>query len=167
MLLLHTGFCVITAESKNINLTRPRMAWLKTGRSRPTVQCSVSDSRMNAPGRPGLPSRSWQRDLPRRPPRCRSTTRRVRGSTAFYCGRIGGHALRTGRSSGFSFRESSLRLVVSFFPHFSRFAKSFSFSFSTFLETGMVKTPPPNGHARFLANANVYGRSLNRLDVNG
>ena len=46
-------------------LTRPRMAWLKTGRSRPTVQCSISDSRMNAPGRPGLSSRSWQRDLPR------------------------------------------------------------------------------------------------------
>ena len=37
----------------------------------------------------------------------------------------------------------------------------FFFSFLHFLETGKVKTPPPpNGHARILVNAEIYGRSL-------
>ena len=42
----------------------------------------------------------------------------------------------------------------------------FSFSSLHFLETGKVKTPPPpNGHARILVNAEVYGRSLGWLWV--
>ena len=49
-------------------------------------------------------------------------------------------------------------------PLSSSFRLSFSFFFSfifTFLETGKVKTPPPpNGHARILVNAEIYGRSL-------
>ena len=40
-------------------------------------------------------------------------------------------------------------------------SSSFFFSFLHFLETGKVKTPPPpNGHARILVNAEIYGRSL-------
>ena len=35
----------------------------------------------------------------------------------------------------------------------------FFFSFLHFLETGQ-NPPPPNGHARILANADIYGRSL-------
>ena len=44
---------------------------------------------------------------------------------------------------------------------FSSFFLFFSFSFLHFLETGKVKNPPPpNGHARILVNAKIYGRSL-------
>ena len=44
---------------------------------------------------------------------------------------------------------------------FLSFLFLFFFVIFTFLETGKVKTPPPpNGHARILVNAEIYGRSL-------
>ena len=50
----------------------------------------------------------------------------------------------------------SLSLSSSFSSFFFIFV-----SFLHFLETGKVKTPPPpNGHARILVNAEIYGRSL-------
>ena len=45
----------------------------------------------------------------------------------------------------------------------SLFLSFFFFSFLHFLETGKVNPPPPpspNGHARILANAEIYGQSL-------
>ena len=47
-----------------------------------------------------------------------------------------------------------LRLFLLFFFFF------LSFIFFHILETGNVKTPSPNGHARILANTEIYGRSL-------
>ena len=45
-------------------------------------------------------------------------------------------------------------------------SSSFSFSFLHFSETGKVKTlPPPNGHARILVNAEIYGRSLTEKNL--
>ena len=49
------------------------------------------------------------------------------------------------------------------FLFFSFLFFSFLFSFLHFSETGKVNPPPPpspNGHARILANAEIYGRSL-------
>ena len=58
----------------------------------------------------------------------------------------------------------SLPLSSSF--HLSFFLVFFFFFIFTFLETGKVKTPPPpNGHARILVNAEIYGRSLTSLKL--
>ena len=57
-------------------------------------------------------------------------------------------------------RSSSLSSILFFFLFFY-------FFFLHILETGKVKTPPPpNGHARILVNAEIYGRSLtNKAEV--
>ena len=42
---------------------------------------------------------------------------------------------------------------------------SFLFSFLHLLETGKINPPPPNEHARILANAEFYGRSLSHASL--
>ena len=63
------------------------------------------------------------------------------------------------RSGSFDQTSCLWRFFASFFFFFFFF---FFLHFLHFLETGKVKTPPPpNGHARILVNAEIYGRSLN------
>ena len=58
--------------------------------------------------------------------------------------------------------EASIKHCVSGLRVLCLFLFLFFFLIFAFLETGKVKTtPPPNGHARILANAEIYGRSLN------
>ena len=66
------------------------------------------------------------------------------------------------RETMWKFRSNIVSLEFAFFvSFFFFFFFLFFFSFLHFLETGKVKTPPPpNGHARILVNAEIYGRSL-------
>ena len=62
------------------------------------------------------------------------------------------------------FWTNIVSMEFAFFASFFFFLSFFFFFFSFlhFLETGKVKPlpPPPNGHTRILANAEIYGRSL-------
>ena len=57
-------------------------------------------------------------------------------------------------------RVYGLRVLCLFLLLFLHSFFFFSFSFLHYLETGKVKPPPPNGHARILVNAEISGGSF-------
>ena len=103
--------------------------------------------------RRNAPDPSRQRQGPR-PPNRDVWVRTVRNSRPPFVKRSGSFD-----QTSCLWSSRSLSLSSSFSSFFLSF---FFFSFIHFLETGKVNPPPPppNGHARILVNAEIYGRSL-------